>query len=160
MSGIPGEDPNKVIDMPLRLWNVVLKDLQTGRFELRYVWRLDQEFVDSTTTLPAGVYDITYKITVDPTLTASEGEPAPIELVQQGLRPGDKIGAMTVTQGPDPFDFNVPPIAAFCNANPFFEPGNTVATPGEYTVECAMPPLPELLIGYGWVSINRRTTRS
>lgn len=70
------------------------------------------------------------------------------------LVPGDKIGAMTVTQGPDPFDLNVPPIAAFCNTNPFFEPGAAVATPGEYTVECAMPPLPQLLIGYGWVSIN------
>ena len=91
VSGIPGEDPNKVIDMPLRLWNVALKDLQSGQFELRHVWHVGQELVDSTTTMPAGVYDITYKITVDPSLAASEDEPAPVELVRSPVEYVGKI---------------------------------------------------------------------
>jgi hypothetical protein len=72
----------------------------------------------------------------------------------QALKPDDKIGAMVVTKGPIPFDLKIPPIAAFCNTNPFIEAGATVATPGEYTVECAMPPLPQLAVGFGWVAIN------
>lgn len=56
---------------------------------------------------------------------------------------------MALAQGPTPFDLNLPPYPAFCNPDPMLDPGSTVATPGEYTVECSMPVLPQLMVGYG-----------
>jgi hypothetical protein len=70
----------------------------------------------------------------------------------QAIKPDDKIGEMVITQGPAPFDLEIPPYVAFCNANPQFELDSNVAKPGVYTVGCAVPPLPKMVIGFGWVT--------
>jgi hypothetical protein len=70
-------------------------------------------------------------------------------LAAQALKPSDKIGEMMVTQGPTPFDLNIPHYGAFCNANPMLDLGSTVAKPGKYIVECSVPPLPKMFIAFG-----------
>lgn len=74
----------------------------------------------------------------------------------QALKPGDKIGEMVIAKGPAPFDLAIPPYVAFCNANPEIESNSTVAKPGVYTVECAVPPLPKMMIGFSWVTNNEK----
>jgi hypothetical protein len=56
----PGEDASEVINMKLRIWNVVLENLTPGPLELRYVWNIDRDLIDEMTTVPKGIYDITY----------------------------------------------------------------------------------------------------
>lgn len=92
-SGLPGEDPDKVIDTPLRTWNVILENLQPGPLTLRMVWHVAEELTDSISTTPAGDYDITFKITVDPTLGAPEGEPAPVALIPEQVSVFDAFNA-------------------------------------------------------------------
>lgn len=83
ISAAPGEDASKVLNVKLRAWNVALENLTPGQLELRYVRNVDRDLTDEMTTVPKGLYDITYKITVDASLAASEGTPAPVELIQQ-----------------------------------------------------------------------------
>lgn len=75
------------------------------------------------------------------TPTAAPTAPPPTAIPM--LKPGDTVGQMTVTTGPPETDG--PPIWAFCP--PAFSEG-----PGVNTVECSVPPLPELPIGHGWWS--------
>lgn len=73
------------------------------------------------------------------------------------LQPGDHIGTMVLAKGPVPFDMGaVPPYPAFCEANPALKPGDTVAKPGVYLVECTVPPLPRWHIGLGWAANNEQ----
>lgn len=83
INAAPGENASKVITVKLRTWNVVLENLTPGQVELRYVWRVMRDLVDEMATIPQGVYDITYKITVDAALAVEEGTPAPVELIRQ-----------------------------------------------------------------------------
>lgn len=92
-SGVPGEDPNKVMETPLRTWNVMLENLQAGPLELRFVMNVTKDASDNMTTTPAGIYDVTYKITVDPALAAPEGEPAPVALVPELVSVFDNFNA-------------------------------------------------------------------
>ena len=81
--------------------------------------------------------------------------PAPPSV--QGLKPGDKIGAMTLSQGPLPFDLAaIPPFPAFCGGSPPLKPDATEGKPGVFTVECTVPTLPKLHIGGGWVSADEK----
>lgn len=153
-SGLPGEDPDKVVETPLRTWNVMLENLQAGPLELRFLLNVAKDAADSVSTSPAGIYDVTYKITVDPALAAPEGEPAPVALVPT-LGPGDKVGEMVLSQAPEPFDLNIPTFVAFCNGNPMLEEGSNVGKPGVYIVECSVPALPQFIIGFGWVTDSK-----
>lgn len=83
------------------------------------------------------------------------GGTAPAPAAAAGLQPGDQVGSMVMAQGPVPFDLNLPPLVAFCNPNPQVPLGATVAVPGEYTVRCTVPPLPQMMIGFG---VAGRTT--
>ena len=85
------------------------------------------------------------------------GAPDTVSSTSKGLKPGDKIGTMTVVQGSLPFDLMaIPPWPAFCNSNPALKPGATEAKPGVYTVDCTVPPLPKLHIGGGWISADEQ----
>ncbi len=92
-TGLPGEDPNKVVETPLRTWNVMLENLQAGPLELRFVLNVAKDVSDEMMTSPAGIYDITYKITVDPALAAPEGTPAPVALVPELISVFDGFNA-------------------------------------------------------------------
>ena len=92
-TGVPGQDPDKVFETPLRTWNVMLRNLQPGPFELRHVWKVSEELKDSQSTVPPGTYDITYKITVDPSLAAAEGEPAPAPMIPEQVTVFDSFHA-------------------------------------------------------------------
>ncbi len=92
-TGLPGEDPNKVVETPLRTWNVMLENLQAGPLELRFILNVAKDVSDEMMTSPAGIYDITYKITVDPALAAPEGTPAPVALVPELISVFDGFNA-------------------------------------------------------------------
>ncbi len=83
VGAIPGEDADKVVELPMRAWKVMLENLQAGPLELHFIWNVAKDVSDSMTTTPAGIYDITYKITADPALAAPEGEPAPVTFVPE-----------------------------------------------------------------------------
>src|SRR4051812_26753501 len=71
------------------------------------------------------------------------------------LEPGDKVGEMVVSQGPASFDMSqIPPYPAFCNPLPALKPGDSVARPGKYLINCTVPPLAKLHIGGGWAANN------
>ncbi len=77
---LPGQAADEVLMVKLRVWNIVLENLTPGTFTLHHVMRLDEPMIQGTATMPAGVYDYTYKITVDPDFKAPEGEPAPVKI--------------------------------------------------------------------------------
>jgi hypothetical protein len=81
VQAVPGEDASDVINVKLRVWNVALEHLTTGLLTLRYVWHVDRDLMYGQATLPAGVYDFTYKITVSDS-TTYDGTPGPVELVR------------------------------------------------------------------------------
>lgn len=83
VSNIPGEAPDKVAELPLRTWNVMLENLQPGPLDLRIVWHVAKDVSDNMSTTPAGTYDITYKIAVDPALAQAAGEPAPVAFLPE-----------------------------------------------------------------------------
>ena len=93
VTGVPGQDANEVLTLKARLWNVILENIRPGTFTMRMVWHVNREIFDGDVTSPAGDYDITYKIIVDPSLAASEGPPAPVELVQQSTAVFDAFNA-------------------------------------------------------------------
>ena len=93
VGAIPGEDADKVVELPMRAWKVMLENLQAGPLELHFIWNVAKDVSDSMTTTPAGIYDITYKITVDPALAAPEGEPAPVPLVPELISVFDGFNA-------------------------------------------------------------------
>jgi hypothetical protein len=93
VAGVPGQDPNEVLTVKARVWNVILENLTPGQFTMRLVWHASREVFDGAITSPAGDYDLTYKITVDPSLAAGGGAPAPVELVQQSTAVFDTFNA-------------------------------------------------------------------
>jgi hypothetical protein len=93
VTGMPGEDPNKVLILKARVWNVILENLTPGQFTMRLVWHVSREVFDGDVTSPAGDYDINYKITVDPTMALPEGAPAPVALVIEPVGVFDAFNA-------------------------------------------------------------------
>lgn len=81
VQAVPGEDASAVINVKLRVWNVALEHLATGLLTLRYVWHVDRDLMYGQATLPAGIYDFTYKITVSDS-TTYDGTPGPVQLVR------------------------------------------------------------------------------
>ena len=75
-----GIDTDAVTNVKLRVWNVVLENLTPEHLTLRHVMRLDKPLVQGAATMPAGVYDYTYNITVDANAAAPQGEPAPVKI--------------------------------------------------------------------------------
>jgi ketosteroid isomerase-like protein len=110
------------------------------------------------TVVDGKITSFTYTLDDDTIERLGALEPAPGGTVPApaaaaaGLQSGDTVGEMVLTQGPVPFDLNIPPLGAFCNANPMLEAGSTVANPGEYAVQCTVPALPQMGIGFGWVT--------
>lgn len=153
--GVPGHDPDEVVEMPLRTWNVALENLQPGPLELRVVQYVAHDLQDAVWTILEGTYDQTYKITVDESMPTSEGAPPPVALASDtGLQPGDMVDGMRLARGPDPFDGSIPPYPAFCDANPQLAADPTLGVPGVYVVECSVPPLPQWSVGFGWVTLD------
>ncbi|MCE7986034.1 MAG: hypothetical protein DYG89_33065 [Caldilinea sp. CFX5] len=62
----PAKAASQAPTLKLRVWNVVLENLTPGSLTLHEVLRVDKPFLDlfSSATIVAGVYDLTYKITV------------------------------------------------------------------------------------------------
>ena len=81
VTGMPGQNCNEVLNLKARIWNVILENLTPGQFTMRIVWHASKEIFDGDVTWPAGDYDTSYKITVDPSLAVPEGAPAPVALV-------------------------------------------------------------------------------
>ncbi len=65
VQALPGQAADEVATVKLRVWNVVLENLTPGEFILHHVMRLDKPLAQGQATMPAGVYDYTYKITVE-----------------------------------------------------------------------------------------------
>ena len=80
VQALPGQTADEVTNVKLRVWNIVLENLTPGQLTLRHVMRLDKPLVQGTATMPAGVYDYTYNITVDANAAAPQGEPAPVKI--------------------------------------------------------------------------------
>ena len=93
VTGVPGLDANEVVTQELRIWNVVLENLQPGPLTLRWVFHVNEELADGLTTTPAGTYDVTFKITVDESLAAEQGAPEPVVLLQQTAEVFDAFNA-------------------------------------------------------------------
>lgn len=51
-----------------------------GQLTLRHVMQLVKPLVQGMATMPAGVYDYTYNITVDANAAPPQGEPAPVKI--------------------------------------------------------------------------------
>lgn len=81
VQAVPGEEASAVINVKLRVWNVALEQLAPGLLTMRYVWHVDRDLLYGQASLPAGVYDITYKITIRG-FASHEGTLEPVELVR------------------------------------------------------------------------------
>jgi len=92
--------------------------------------------------LPSCAAPMTPIPTVVPTPTSLPPTPVPM------LKPGDTLDQMIVTR--EPPESNGPPLWAFCA--PAFS-----NEPGHITIECSVPPLPELGIGHGWFAVDEAT---
>jgi len=79
---VPGQDVSKVINVKLRVYNVVLENLTPGLLTLRMVQTVDRPVLQGTATMPAGVYDFIFKITVDANAAAPQGTPAPVKITR------------------------------------------------------------------------------
>lgn len=93
VTGMPGQDPNQVLTLKARVWNVILENITPGEFTMRLVWHISQEVFDGDVTSPAGDYDINYKITVDPSMAVNEGTPEPVSLVMEPVGIFDAFNA-------------------------------------------------------------------
>jgi hypothetical protein len=82
VQAVPGEEASAVINVKLRVWNVALEHLAPGLLTLRYVWHVDRDLLYGQASLPAGVYDITYKITISASPYVDVGTPEPVELAR------------------------------------------------------------------------------
>lgn len=83
--------------------------------------------------------------TTVPTTSPTTKSPAATATKVALIEPGDKIGAMVLLTGPAESDG--PLIWAFC-------PPAFSEEPGVITIECSVPPLPELPVGHGWFTSN------
>lgn len=81
--------------------------------------------------------------TTTPTASLIADLPTTTATSMHMLKPGDKIGEMVVKSGPA--EIEGPPIWAFCS--PAFS-----EEPGVKTIECSVPPPPDLPVGHGWFS--------
>jgi predicted ester cyclase len=79
MAGMPGQDASQVTTAKLRVWNVVLENLQPGVLTLRMTQTNDKDLLQGTATMPAGSYDYVYTITVDPNAVVPAGASDPVK---------------------------------------------------------------------------------
>jgi len=82
VNAVPGQAVSKVLNVKLRVYNVVLENLTPGLLTLRMVQTVDHPVLQGTATIPVGVYDFTFKITVDANAALSQGAPAPVKITR------------------------------------------------------------------------------
>lgn len=95
-------------------------------------------------TTPAMSEETTSPPTI-PAATPTAISPSATATTMAMLKPGDKIDEMLISTGPGEMDG--PPIWAFC-------PPAFSEEPGVKTIECSVPPLPELPVGHGWFAAD------
>jgi len=125
-TGLPGHDPNEEVIVKVRAWDVVLEKPTPGLHTMHIVYHLNQQISDGFAVYEAGKYELIVNFTV------------------KMVEPGDKIGEMVVRTGGS----ETTPIWAFCSL-PF-----ELFPPGVTTMECTVPALPELAVGFGWAAAD------
>jgi dienelactone hydrolase len=93
---------------------------------------------------------------IQPVSPQTTTAPVANQSVRQGLKPGDKVGEMTLVKGPGKFGPETPPWAAFCNVSPEEDATTGTANPGVYFVECNIPFVPKLYIGFPWLTRDEK----
>jgi len=105
---LPGQAADEVQMVKLRVWNIVLENLTPGEFILHHVMRLDKPLAQGQATMPAGVYDYTYKITVDANAVAPQGAPAPVKITSDTMVPTQSVPFTGTVEAVETYDVKPP----------------------------------------------------